>query len=116
MSCRSKRTFDRGLVVQVRRVLLVTLGTLALGVQAQSGAAVPGGSAQGEVRNGEQAPKKTSIQALFVRVDENGDGKLSRDEAVRLPAISARFDEFDVDADGALSLPEFQAGAVAPVR
>lgn len=96
--------FDRSMVEQARRVLLVTLGALALGVQAQT----PPGSAP--------VPKDSSIQALFVRIDVDKDGKLSRDEATRLPAISARFDELDADTDGTLSPSEFHTGATAPMR
>jgi nucleoid-associated protein YgaU len=53
-------------------------------------------------------------EAAFKRADANGDGKLSKEEAARLPAIAAKFDELDKDKDGALSMSEFMAGYEAP--
>ncbi len=43
----------------------------------------------------------------FERSDKNGDGKLSKEEAEALPAISARFDQIDADKDGAISKAEY---------
>lgn len=108
---RVPRRFDRGVVLQARRVLAVTLGALAMSAQAQTapaaGATRPAASA---------GPKHESIQRLFGRVDTNGDGRLSAEEATRLPAISARFDEIDADRDGQLDPDEFHTGATAPMR
>jgi Ca2+-binding EF-hand superfamily protein len=53
-------------------------------------------------------------EAAFKRADANGDGKLSKEEAARLPAIAAKFDELDKDKDGALSMAEFMAGFETP--
>lgn len=53
-------------------------------------------------------------EAAFKRADANSDGKLSKDEAARLPAIAAKFDELDRDKDGFLSMAEFAAGYAAP--
>ena len=58
------------------------------------------------------ATERAAIEAAFTRADANADGKLSRDEAQRLPAIALRFDELDKDRDGFLSLEEFAAGAM----
>lgn len=46
--------------------------------------------------------------AAFDRADANGDGRLSREEAQRLPAVAERFDEFDTDGDHMLSRQEFE--------
>lgn len=45
--------------------------------------------------------------AAFARADSNHDGKLSRTEAERLPAISLRFDQLDTNKDQYLSRDEF---------
>ena len=55
-----------------------------------------------------------AAQAAFKRADANGDGKLSKDEAARLPAVAARFDELDKDKDGLLSMAEFAVGYEQP--
>ena len=44
------------------------------------------------------------IQAL------RGDGRISKDEAAKLPDIAARFEMLDKDKDGSLTLAEFAAG------
>jgi Ca2+-binding EF-hand superfamily protein len=53
------------------------------------------------------------VEAAFARADANGDGKLSKEEAARLPAISAKFAQLDKDKDGSLSPAEFAAGVTA---
>ena len=58
------------------------------------------------------ATERAAIEAAFTRADNNTDGKLSREEAQRLPAIALRFDELDKNKDGFLSLEEFAAGAM----
>ncbi len=54
--------------------------------------------------------QKAALETAFARADVNSDGKLSREEASRLPVISAKFDELDVNHDDALSLGEFAVG------
>jgi len=58
------------------------------------------------------ARERMAMEAAFARADVNGDGKLSRAEAVHLPAIEARFDELDTNHDGFLSIDEFIVGAM----
>ena len=58
------------------------------------------------------ARERMAMEAAFARADVNGDGKLSRAEAVHLPAIEARFDELDTNRDGFLSVDEFIIGAM----
>jgi len=55
-------------------------------------------------------PQDTSPQALFVRIDTNSDGKVSKDEAARMPGVATRWEELDKNNDGALSREEFVAG------
>jgi Ca2+-binding EF-hand superfamily protein len=59
------------------------------------------------------ATDKTAVEAAFTRADANGDGKLSRDEAARMPAVYSKFDQLDKDKDSGLSFEEFAAGAMA---
>jgi hypothetical protein len=58
------------------------------------------------------ARERMAMEAAFTRADANSDGKLSRAEAVHLPAIEARFDELDTNHDGFLSVEEFIIGAM----
>ena len=50
------------------------------------------------------------MEAAFTRADTNADGKLSKDEAARMPAIAAKFDELDTNKDGSLTMDEFATG------
>ena len=56
------------------------------------------------------AKARMALEAAFTKADANGDGKLSREEAAKVPAIAAKFDALDKDKDGALTLAEFSAG------
>jgi hypothetical protein len=60
------------------------------------------------------AAAPSAAEAAFKRADANSDGKLSKEEAARLPAIAAKFTDLDKDKDGALSMSEFMAGYEAP--
>jgi hypothetical protein len=60
------------------------------------------------------AKDKFLVESAFSKVDTNGDGKLTRSEAARVPAIAAKFDALDRDKDGVLSLEEFAVGFTAP--
>jgi len=53
------------------------------------------------------AKDKQIVEAAFTKADANTDGKLSKDEAAKMPAISAKFDELDKNKDGQLTLDEF---------
>lgn len=46
-------------------------------------------------------------EAAFAKADQNGDGKLNKDELD--PAMAAKFEAMDADKDGALSKTEFAA-------
>lgn len=65
----------------------------AVGAQAQTPGSVSGRSRSGDI--------------AFARADSNKDGRLSREEALLLPAISERFDEIDADRDQFISRSEF---------
>ena len=82
---------------------------VALAALCLAGAALP-------VRAELTAVEREAIEAAFARADTNGDGKLSREEAQRLPEIAARFDELDRDHDNFLSFAEFVVGATPPVK
>jgi collagen type III alpha len=56
---------------------------------------------------GQGAPRPTP-EETFKRLDVNGDGKISKDEAP--PRLAQNFDRFDIDKDGFISLREFRAG------
>ncbi|KAF1047950.1 EF-hand domain-containing protein [Xylophilus sp.] len=51
------------------------------------------------------------VESVFRRTDANGDGRLSRKEAERLPAVSEQFDRVDADGDGSISPGELQNAA-----
>ena len=55
-------------------------------------------------------PQDTSPQALFARIDTNADGKVSKEEATRMPSVATRWEELDKNKDGWLSREEFVAG------
>jgi Ca2+-binding EF-hand superfamily protein len=59
-----------------------------------------------------QAARAFNPEQMFARMDQNGDGKLQKDE-LRGPR-GERFDELDGDKDGAISKEEFQAAG--PLR
>ena len=56
------------------------------------------------------AKGRMAMEAAFSRADADGDGKVSKEEAGRLPAIAVKFDLLDKDQDGTLTLSEFAAG------
>ena len=49
------------------------------------------------------------VQPIWMKIDLNGDGKISRDELREEdPRLLSRFDEADLDHDGTLSLRELE--------
>ena len=85
----------------LRAGLLAGIASLAFAVSAQTPAAAP------------TAKDKAAMESAFTRADGNGDGKLSKEEAARMPAIAAKFDELDANKDGFLNMEEFAAGYMA---
>ena len=62
------------------------------------------------------AKDRQAMESVFARADSNGDGKLTREEAARMPEIAAKFDELDKNKDGVLSMEEFSAVAAMPAK
>ena len=57
-------------------------------------------------------PAKTGAEpADYSKLDTNGDGKVSKDEAMADSTLSASFDELDKDKNGSLSSAELKASA-----
>lgn len=61
-----------------------------------------------------QAPAASTPEVAFMRADADGDGKLSKAEAARIPQVAAKFDALDKDKDGMLSMGEYMAAFEAP--
>jgi hypothetical protein len=80
-----------------------------LAVAALALALAPMAQAQATAEQPAAAPKAESAEQAFKRADANSDGKLSKTEAARLPAIADRFEALDSDKDGFLSMNEFMA-------
>ncbi|MBL8389827.1 MAG: EF-hand domain-containing protein [Hydrogenophaga sp.] len=81
----------------------ITLGLASVSAFAQSTAA----PASPEPSTSSSTSGASDAKAAFAKADTNGDGKLSKDEAAMLPAISANFDKADANKDGSLSASEF---------
>lgn len=58
------------------------------------------------------AKDKAVVEGAFTRADSDGDGKLTKEEAARLPSVGTKFEELDKDKDGNLNLQEFGTGFV----
>jgi hypothetical protein len=100
---------------KTHRTLLLAACFLAasLGVSAQTPELAPSHSLTSVTAVAAEPPSSgkpvvhRQADAAFDRADTNHDGKLSRAEAERLPAISLRFDELDTNKDQFLSREEF---------
>lgn len=53
--------------------------------------------------------KPAEIPPLFIELDKDKDGQVSKAEAKRSAEVSARFDELDSDRSGKISVAEWQA-------
>ena len=93
---------------EVRSVLLLAALTVGGVLVAHSQGVTPGAAqAAGQSPTARAAPSQDEIGAAFARADANQDGKLSRQEAVRFPAVEQRFDQIDSNQDKFVSREEF---------
>ena len=108
----------------IRHSLLACLTTLSLVAAAQMAApAAPTATPKAATAGTDPKPVATSsakdkatMEVAFSRADTNGDGKLSKVEAARMPAIAARFEELDTNKYGSLSMDEFSMGYMSAVN
>jgi hypothetical protein len=56
------------------------------------------------------ATSQSGAQSMdYSKLDKNGDGNISKEEAKADPSLSAKFDELDKDKSGSLSTTELAA-------
>lgn len=56
-----------------------------------------------------QAAPQAGHNKMMARMDANGDGTISKDEAAKFPRLAANFDQMDTNKDGKLSTDELAA-------
>jgi hypothetical protein len=95
----------RSVALTVAFAAMLPLAALAQTAQPKQ-PAQPGGAGQ--------APAASTPEAAFMRADADGDGKLSKAEAARIPSVAAKFDALDKDKDGMLSMGEYMVAFEAP--
>jgi hypothetical protein len=101
---------------EIRSVALLAALTVgaALGAHAQGadsgGLKAPRGAGTPSAQSAppSSGPTNQEVGAAFIRADANKDGKLSRQEAVRFPAVEQRFDQIDTNKDKLVSREEFE--------
>jgi hypothetical protein len=89
----------------LRAALIASLAGAAFAATAQT-------SPSTQPPAGGSPDRAAAVEAAFTRADANKDGKLSKEEAAKLPGVSAKFSELDADKDGALSAEEFSSAYV----
>ena len=89
--------------ISLRSTVLALAAALPIAALAQTQPAQPA-----------QQPTQATPEMAFMRADANGDGKLSKAEAARLPQVAQKFDTIDKDKDGALSMGEYMTAFEAP--
>lgn len=62
-----------------------------------------------EPPKGHHADRAAKMHERIKAADKDGDGKISRAEAVALPYIAKHFDEIDTNKDGFLTKEEMKA-------
>ena len=62
-----------------------------------------------EPPKGERGDRAQKMHERLKAADKDGDGKISRAEAVALPRIAKHFDEIDTNKDGFITREELKA-------
>ncbi len=62
-----------------------------------------------EPPKGERGDRAQKMHERLKAADKDGDGKISRAEAVALPRIAKHFDEIDTNKDGFITREEMKA-------
>jgi hypothetical protein len=96
----------KSLSIRTRAALMTALSAAAFGVAAQT--ATPATPATPAMPD-----RGAAADIAFVRADVNKDGKVTKDEVAKLPALASKFVDLDKDKDGALSKEEFAMGYTA---
>jgi len=93
------------------RTSLATIAALAAMpfAFAQTGAADPKVNTQPNANQSAAAAGTLAPAPSSAAVDSNFDGNVSRDEAVTAGMVDADFDTGDTDADGMMSMAEYEA-------
>ncbi len=94
------------------RTSLATIAALAAMpfAFAQTGAADPKANTQPNANQSAAAAGTPAPAPSSAAVDTNFDGNVSRDEAVTAGMADVDFDTADSDADGMMSIAEYEAG------
>lgn len=90
---------------ELRSVTLLAALTVGTALAAQGQTTDPGAA---QPPSTQSAPSTQDTDAAFKRADVNKDGKLSRQEAIRFPAVEQRFDQIDTNKDKFVSREEFE--------
>ena len=80
------------------------LAGLAFGVGAQT---QPAGGQPAGGSDASAAKGASSTDPTFAKADANSDGKLTKEEAAKVPAVAAKWDQLDKDKKGYLTAEEF---------
>jgi hypothetical protein len=96
----------RRLIVNFEARSAALFATLSLGTVMALHAQVP---AQQPIPPSRNNWTTAQIAEAFKRLDANGDGLISREEAAVARGVAKHFDQADTNRDGSLSAPEFES-------
>ncbi len=91
-------------------VLPLVLAGAALSAYAQS---QPSTQAPTYDKSMSSKEKAASSDPVFMKADANHDGKVSKEEAAKVPALNAKFQSLDKNHDGTISADEYSASPVS---